>query len=145
MRYTIKDPMLNRRDNIWLLSRLDHLWTRHFDDVPQTNKVFIRFGRSAKYRLGSIKLDKKTKASLITITSMFKDSKIPAEVVDHTIGHELTHYAHGFSSIHPRLHKYPHAGGVVKKEMAERGMEHLHKAYQDWIKQYKKKLMDDRW
>lgn len=135
---------LTLRDNNWLLSRLDFLWTKHFDDIPQTNKVFIRFGRYAKYRLGSIKLNRRTKDSLITITAMFKDLKIPQEVVDHTIGHELTHYAHGFSSTQPRLHKYPHAGGVVKREMTERGMGYLHTAYQAWVKEYRKKLMDER-
>lgn len=128
------------RDDKWLLSRLDLLWTKYFSDVSQSNKVFIRFGRNAKYRLGSIKLNRQTKASYITITSMFKDTRIPKEVVDHTIGHELVHYAHGFSSINPRLHKYPHAGGVVKKEMSERGMGYLHEAYKVWIKEYRKKL-----
>ena len=133
-----------KRDNSWLLSRLDFIWTKHFADIPQTNKVFIKFGRFAKYRLGSIRLNRQTKASFITITSMFKDARIPMEVVDHTIGHELTHYAHGFSSNHPRLHKYPHAGGVVKKEMEARGMGYLHKAYKDWIKEYRKQLLFER-
>ncbi|MCL4366164.1 hypothetical protein M1437_02960 [Patescibacteria group bacterium] len=128
------------RDNRWLLSRLDFIWSKYFADIPQANKVFIRFGRFAKYRLGSIKLDRRTKSSSITITSMFKDLSIPQEVVDHTIGHELVHYAHGFSSTQPRLHKYPHAGGVVKREMAERGMEYLHKAYKLWVKEYREKL-----
>ena len=132
------------RDNNWLLSRLDFIWTMYFSDIPQKNKVFIKFGRNAKYRLGSIRLNKRTKASFITITSMFKDSKIPSEVVDHTIGHELTHYAHGFSSVHPRLHRYPHAGGVVKREMETRGMGHLHTAYKNWIKQYRKQIMAGR-
>lgn len=125
------------RDDIWLLSRLDHIWNKYFPDIPKINKVFIKFGRFAKYRLGSIRLDKKTKISFITITSMFKDPKIPPKVVDHTIGHELVHYAHGFSSVHPRLHKYPHAGGVVKKEMAERGMGYLYDAYKQWVKSYR--------
>lgn len=129
------------RDNTWLLSRLDFLWSKYFPEVPQSNKVFIKFGRYAKYRLGSIKLNRKTKASFITITAMFKDLKIPSEVVDHTIGHELVHYAHGFSSTQPRLHKYPHAGGVVQKEMDERGMGYLHKAYTLWVEQYRKQLM----
>ncbi len=135
------------RDDKWLLSRLDDLWDRYFSDIPQNNeqsssanKVFIKFGRFAKYRLGSIRLDKKSKSSFITITSMFKNLSIPQEVVDHTISHELTHYAHGFSSVHPRLHRYPHAGGVVKKEMAERGMGYLYKAYKEWIKGYRKAL-----
>lgn len=134
---------LTLRDNNWLLSRLDFIWSKYFSDVPQTNKIFIKFGRYAKYRLGSIRLNRKTKASFITITSMFKDPKIPAEVVDHTIGHELTHYAHGFSSVHPKLHRYPHAGGVVKKEMEGRGMGYLHQAYKEWVKQYRKKLRQE--
>lgn len=141
----MKSKSILERDNIWLLSRLDHIWSKYFSDIPQTNKVFIKFGRNAKFRLGSIKLDRHTKASYITITSMFKDVEIPAEVVDHTIGHELTHYAHGFSSTHPRLHKHPHAGGVVKREMTERGMEHFYNAYKQWIKEYRKKLMEIRW
>lgn len=125
------------RDDKWLLSRLDYLWEKYFSDIPQANKLFIGFGRFAKFRLGSIRLNKKTQASLITITSMFKNLRIPAEVVDHTIGHELVHYAHGFSSTQPKLHKYPHAGGVVKKEMAERGMGYLYLAYKKWIKSYR--------
>lgn len=129
-----------KRDDLWLLSRLDFIWSKFFEDIPQKNKVYIKFGRFAKYRLGSIRLKDKTKDSLITITSMFKNTSIPREVIDHTIGHELVHYAHGFSSVHPRLHRYPHAGGVVKKEMSERGMEYLYEAYKEWIKSYRKSL-----
>jgi len=128
------------RDNIWLLSRLDFIWSKYFADIPQTNKVFIKFGRFAKFRLGSIRLNKQTNASYITITAMFKNPRIPQEVVDHTIGHELVHYAHGFSSVSPRLHKYPHAGGVVRKEMKERGMEELYNAYKTWMKKYRLSL-----
>lgn len=131
-------PLL--RDNNWLLFRLDHLWTEYFSDVPQTNQVFIKFGRFAKFRLGSIRLNKKTKSSIITITGMFKDQKVPAEVIDHTVAHELIHYAHGFSSKHPKLHRYPHAGGVVRKEMVERGMGYLYDAYKKWVRQYRQFL-----
>src|SRR3989344_9207129 len=128
------------RDDKWLLFRLNDLWDKYFSDIPQSNKVFISFGRFAKYRLGSIRLNRQTKASIITITSMFKNSKIPADVVDHTIGHELVHYSHGFSSTNPKLHKYPHAGGVVKKEMEERGMGCFYIAYKKWIKDYRQAL-----
>lgn len=128
------------RDNKWLLSRLDYLWTEYFSDVPQNNRVFISFGRFAKYRLGSIRLNKRTKSSIIIISGMFKDQTIPPEVVDHTIAHELIHYAHGFSSKHPRLHKYPHAGGVVKREMMERSMGHLYNFYKKWVKHYRQLL-----
>lgn len=141
---TIKSKIAPKRDNIWLLLRLDFIWSEYFSDIPQTNRVYIKFGRFSKFRLGSIKLNRTTKSSHITITAMFKDLEIPAEVVDHTIGHELTHYAQGFSSTHPRLHRYPHAGGVVRLEMRKRGMEHLFDAYQLWIKKYRKKLMFER-
>ena len=137
---TSKTKIIFDRDDKWLLSRLDHIWEKYFSDIPQTNKVFIKFGRFAKFRLGSIKLNKKTNASFITITAMFKNFSVPKEVIDHTIGHELVHYAHGFSSIHPKLHRYPHAGGVVKKEMAERGMSYLYESYKSWIKEYRQSL-----
>lgn len=129
-----------KRDNQWLLSRLDFIWSKYFTDTAQNSRVFIKFGRFARYRLGSIKLNKKTNSSLITITAMFQNPKVPKEVVDHTIGHELVHYTHGFSSSHPRLHRYPHAGGIVKKEMSQRGMEHLYEFYKKWIKYYRQHL-----
>lgn len=125
------------RDDIWLLSRLDCLWSKYFSEMSQDNPLKIKFGRFSKYRLGSIKLNRRTGISLITITAMFQSLKIPPEVIDHTIGHELVHYAHGFSSNKRRLHKYPHAGGVVQKEMKQRGMGKLNDAYRQWIKQYR--------
>lgn len=137
---TIKKITKFYRNDNWLLSRLDFIWNKYFSDMPQKNKVFIKFGRFAKYRLGSIRLNKKNKNTFITITSMFKNPLIPKEVIDHTIGHELVHYAHGFSSVHPRLHRYPHAGGIVKKEMNSRGMGHLYDSYRVWIKTYRQRL-----
>lgn len=133
--------MLNsKRDDIWLLSRLDYLWSSYFTNVSQINPVFIRFGRYSRLRLGSIKLDRLTKKSYITITGRFKDPNIPVAVVDHTIAHELCHYAHGFSSPRQRLHKYPHHGGVIKKELAARGLQQLSVAYGKWVKQYREQL-----
>lgn len=128
------------RDNNWLLSRLDFLWSNYFSSVPQKNRVFIRFGRFSRLRLGSIKMLRRSGDTHITITGMFKDPKIPLEVVDHTIAHELCHYAHGFSSPHVRLHKYPHEGGVIKKEMEERSLGYLYQAYQKWVKVYRQQL-----
>lgn len=128
------------RDNKWLVSRLDYLWSKYFSDVTEVNPVIIRFGKYSKYRLGSIKLLRRNNHSCITITGMFKSAKIPKEVVDHTIAHELVHYAHGFSSKRIRLHKYPHEGGIVQKEMRLRGMNPLIKAYKEWIKKYRKQF-----
>jgi hypothetical protein len=128
------------RDDRWLLSRLDYLWSNYFSDVQQLNPVFIKFGRHARLRFGSISYDPRKKYSLITITGMFKDTNIPQEVIDHTIAHELVHYTQGFSSPHERTQRHPHAGGVIKKEMAERDLLHLFEAYQKWIKGYRQEL-----
>ncbi|MBI2020456.1 hypothetical protein HYS94_03455 [Candidatus Daviesbacteria bacterium] len=128
-----------RNDN-WLLSRLDFIWSTYFSDVPQTNPTFIRFGRYSRFRLGSIRLNRKSGKTYITITGMFKNPQIPTAVVDNTIAHELVHYTHGFSSKRERLHKYPHAGGIVNQEMKERGMVKLYDAYRAWVKNYRAKL-----
>lgn len=128
------------RDNKWLLYRLDTIWSKHFTEVSQANPIFIRFGRYSKFRLGSIRLDRKANKSYITITGMFKNLQIPEEVVDHTLAHELVHYTHGFSSKRTRMHKYPHAGGIVNKEMRGRGMGYLLAAYREWIKEYRQQL-----
>jgi len=85
-------------------------------------------------------MDRHTKYTYITITGMFKDPQIPTSVVDHTIAHEMVHYTHGFSSPKPRMHRYPHHGGIIKKEMSDRNMAHLFVAYSQWLKDYKKTL-----
>lgn len=131
---------ISKRTNTWLLSRLDYLWETYFADVEQTNPLFIKFGRYSRLRLGSVRLDKTTHKTFITVSSMFRDESVPIEVVDHTIAHELCHYTHGFSSYRPRLHKYPHTGGVVRKEMKARGMSDLIKAYSGWVREYRKRL-----
>lgn len=130
------------RDDKWLLTRLDFIWNNHFSDVPQINPVFIRFGRFARLRFGSIRMDPRSKKTFITITGMFKDPKISEEIVDHTIAHELCHYTHGFSSPHKRLHKFPHEGGIIKAELQNRGLIYLYKAYREWIKDYREELRE---
>lgn len=131
------------RDNKWLLSRLDHIWSNYFPVIKQTNRVFIRFGRNSRFRLGSIRLDKRSGNSIITLTGLFKKIDVPIEVIDHTIAHELCHYTHGFSSPRPRLHKYPHHGGVIERELKARGLGYLVKAHKDWIKKYRKQIQHD--
>lgn len=135
----------SKRDDIWLLSRLDYIWTNFFSDVSQDNPIFIKFGRFSKFRLGSIKFDRKNKKSYITITSMFKDTKIPVEVIDHTIAHELCHYTHGFSSPKKQMHKFPHHGGVIQRELSERNLKYLSIAYRFWIKKYRGQLRSIRY
>jgi len=128
------------RDNAYLQSRLNYLWQDYFADIPQQNKVFIKFGRAAKYRFGSIRLSYEDNSTHILINGMFKDESYPKEIIDHTIAHELVHYAQGFSSPRPRMHAYPHRGGVIDKELNDRGLKHLVFIYNVWVVQYKKSL-----
>lgn len=128
------------RDDNWLLARLDYLWSNYFADIPQINPVYIRFGRFARLRFGSIRMDRATKKTYITISGMFKDQSVPQEIVDHTIAHELCHYTHGFSSPHKRLHRFPHEGGIIKHELENRGLIYLYEAYRNWIKGYREEL-----
>lgn len=131
-----------KRNNSWLENKLDVLWEKHFADVVRANRTSIIFGRQARFRFGSISVKKKSwrekEGTLIRITGLFKSSGTPLAVVEYTIAHELVHYAHGFSSPHARLHKYPHEGGVVNRELESRGLGRLVAAYKSWLKDYRK-------
>lgn len=140
------------RTDEWLENQLYDIWEDHFADMPRTNKVLITFGKHAKRQLGCIKhikspttkkIAKKSdqygqsdqnSISLITITSYFKDEAIPEFVIQSTIAHELCHYAHGFSSPLPRLFNHPHKHGIVRKELAKRGLAEQYKISQRWIR-----------
>lgn len=151
------------RDNDWLKKQLEILFSTYFSNVKITNPIEIKFGREAKYRFGSIKLIKRRwsrglgglrwfrglreegpQRSIITITSMFARESVPVPVVLYTISHELCHYAHGFSSANRRLFKYPHHGGVVNSELAERGAKPLVVAFKKWLKDYRKQILNSR-
>ncbi|OIP25177.1 hypothetical protein AUK11_01095 [bacterium CG2_30_37_16] len=122
------------RDDKWLEKELGQIWSRYFVDVTKINKVVIKFGRRARTRLGSIKkLD--NGSSLILINGLLKELNIPDFIVQATIAHELTHYAHGFSSSHERKFKHPHKGGVVSKEMQIRGLEDILYLQKKWLKE----------
>ena len=116
---------------------------KHFTDVEAPNSVFIKWGRKARTRLGSIRkvYSKSILKRLggdfetqIIINSHFKDEKIPVYVVDATIAHELCHYAHGFSSPLPQVAYHPHKGGLVTAEMRDRGMGEMLKRQKRWLK-----------
>lgn len=123
------------RDEAWLQQLLDETWDQYFTDVPQANDVRIVFGRKAKRRLGSIALDPKDReVSVITMNGLFRLPEIPDFVVRATLVHELTHYAHGFNSPLEQRQTHPHAGGVMRREFAERGLLELYQEQRRWLK-----------
>lgn len=131
------------RNNRWLESRLELIQKEHFADARFCNNVTIKFGRRARTRLGSIRkqygrsiLNKLTNHydSEILINGIFKNEELPEFLIDATIGHELCHYVHGFSSPLPQLSRYPHSGRLVDKEMINRGMGDMLLTQKKWLK-----------
>ncbi|HSX19081.1 MAG TPA: hypothetical protein VLE91_03015 [Candidatus Saccharimonadales bacterium] len=151
------------RDQAWLQGQLDFLLKNYFSNVSMSNPIVIGFGREARFRFGSIRLEKprglrvlrglrslksikehQPIKSIITVTSMFARDDIPVDVVRYTIAHELCHYAHGFSSTNKRMFKHPHHGGVINKELKSRGAEHLSLAFKVWLKDYRAQILAGR-
>ncbi len=127
--------MSDLRDELWLQELLDETWDRYFADVPQANTVRIVFGKRARRQLGSIRRDRRDPTvTIVTMNGLFRHPEIPEFVVQSTLVHELTHYAHGFNSPLEQLHAHPHAGGVIRREYAERGLEWLYNDQQRWLK-----------
>ena len=124
------------RDAKWLKARLELIWKRYFPDIGITNNIFVKFGRPAKTRLGSIKYGRKKENpnTIITINGFFRDPEIPDFVLDGVLAHELTHYAHGFFNPNGQRIRYPHKGGVVRREMTGRGLKDLLQLEKKWIK-----------
>jgi hypothetical protein len=131
------------RDQEWLENLLADVWFRHFEDVPQTNRVIIKWGRKARRRLGSIAQDPRDqKTSLITINRLFQDLIVPEYVIRATIVHEMTHYAHGFNSPLTQRQRHPHSGGVILREFKERGLEDLYRQQKKWLKENWQTMVD---
>lgn len=121
------------RDEIWLKNKLSDIWGDYFEDIKQLNQIKIVFGRNARTRLGSIKMNK-NKDTLITITGLFKNLEVPEFMIDATIAHEICHYSHGFASPHPKKARFPHKGGLVNRELCNRGFGEIIKLQKSWIK-----------
>ena len=126
------------RDTKWLVERTYFILKRYFPDIKLGNNLVVKFGRPSRTRLGSIKYGRRDKANpntIITLNGHFKNKEIPDFIVDATLAHELTHYAHGFFSPRQRLHHYPHHGGVVRKEMLDRGLANMLQLQKRWLKE----------
>lgn len=138
---------METRDNMWLKNRLEQIWQRYFPDLEINNTIFVRFGRRAKTRLGSIKFGKRKENpnTFITVTGFFRDPQIPEFVVDGVLAHELTHYRHGFFSPHRRLYRYPHQDGIVKKELTNRGLNDILKLQKVWLKRHWREYLNNQY
>ena len=122
------------RDDNFLNERLISIWNILFPEVPKANKVIIRFKGKWKNKFGHIKKIKdKTE---IVVNGLFKEEVVPEFIIDLTIAHELIHYMHGFNSPLPRKYKYPHQGGIVTKELKNRGFDHLLKKEKEFLKKW---------
>lgn len=141
-KYSSKDINNNEnRDDDWLNSRMNYIWGRYFNDVERKNLVFARFKGKWKNKFGHIKR-LKNKSSEIAVNNFFKNKAIPEFMVDLTLAHELVHYSHGFHSPLPKKYKHPHKGGIVTKDLKNRGFKEMIKVERDfiktkWIKYYK--------
>ncbi len=120
------------RTNQWLRQQLTLIWHNFFPELKKRNPIEIKFGRRCRTRLGSIKLE--GRKTVITINGLFQNESVPDYVITGTIAHELTHYAHGFSSPHPQLQRYPHQGGIVKKDLEKRGLKNILVKQKKWLK-----------
>lgn len=121
------------RNDAWLHEQLDRLLKGPFSDLEIANRLELHWGRRAGRRFGSIAMGR-DKVSRITINGHFKDEEIPEAIVQATLAHELSHYAHGFSSPLPKKYKSPHAGGVILREFKKRDLEMLYHYEKQWSK-----------
>ncbi|MBS3146105.1 hypothetical protein J4471_00220 [Candidatus Woesearchaeota archaeon] len=108
------------RNNLWLGRRLEQIWELLFQDTQRKNNVIIKFKGKWKNKFGHIKT-LKNKDTEIAVNSLFQSSLVPEYIIDLTIAHELIHYSHGFHSPLPKLYSHPHKGGIVTKELKQRG------------------------
>jgi len=120
------------RDNKFLLERLEQIWFLLFNEIPKLNNVNIKFKGKSKNKFGHI--SKKGKDTEIVINELFRFDIVPEYIIDLTIAHELSHYAHGFNSPLEQKYKHPHKGGVVTKEMKLRGFDKMLKREKMWFK-----------
>ena len=124
------------RDGEWLRGEMDEIWRRYFADTPRVNRVEIGFRRPWKRRLGVISLAEDEGTTRIGINALLGHAEVPYCLTLITVAHELVHYCHGFGSPLPRRYEHPHRGGIVTRELEQRGLEAELEQYGLWIQQH---------
>jgi hypothetical protein len=142
------------RDQKWLENRFEYIYRKYFSDLEAPNQIEIKWGRRSRRQLGCIKKErpkkvfdhfKKNFVTIIIINGLFKDEKIPLYVIDAIVAHEMSHYAHGFNSPLPQIHRHPHKGGVIKKELHARDLTALEKKQKIWVKENWQTYLDQNY
>ena len=129
------------RDDEFLIQRLEQIWLLLFNEIPKMNKVIIKFKGKSRNKFGYIRKIKDD--SFIGINEHFKFEIVPEYIIDITIAHELSHYAHGFNSPFQRKYKHPHKGGVVTKELTKRGFDKMIKKEKMFFKNEWPKIYEE--
>lgn len=129
------------RDDKWLNDRFERIWGLLFSDISRLNTVNVRFKGKWKNKFGHIKRLKNLDTEIV-INGLFKEDLVPEYIIDLTLAHEIVHYSHGFSSPLPKKYRYPHARGVVRRELKSRGLSNALKLErkfikEEWMKLYK--------
>ncbi|MBT3690877.1 hypothetical protein HOG16_01375 [Candidatus Woesearchaeota archaeon] len=121
------------RSDLWLQLRLEKIWNVLMPEVKRLNSVNIKFKGNWKTKFGHIKKQKDGSTEIV-INNLFRNEQVPEFIIDTTIAHELIHYMHGFHSPLPKQFIHPHQGGIVDRELKNRGFGFLLKLEKDWIK-----------
>lgn len=124
------------RNNEWLNIKFNQVWNSFFYDVERKNNVVVKFKGRWKNKFGHIKKIK-NKDTEICVNGLFKNEVIPEYVIEVTLAHELIHYMHGFNSPHERKYRYPHQGGIVRKELIKRGFGNSLKLERKFVKEWR--------
>lgn len=131
------------RDDVWLAKRLDSIWEMLYSDIERANNVVVRFKGRWKNKFGHIKR-LKNKDTEIVVNGLLKHEEVPEYMIDLTLAHELAHYAHGFQSPLKQKYKHPHAGGVVTRELRNRGFGHMLRKERDFLKREWPRIVEER-
>ena len=128
------------RDDNFLMQRINNIWMLLFNEIPRMNSVIIKFKGKSRNKFGYIR--KEGDDTFIGINELFKFEIVPEYIIDLTIAHELSHYAHGFNSPLEKKYKHPHKDGVVTKELEKRGFDKMIKKEKMFFKNEWQKIYE---